>query len=166
MPSNKRITTPQIYKFSKKLWNFTSKNLTESICEILQKDLEIDERMCKGLENLEENLKIYLELLNLSIENFSLTIFGSAIIENGAIIHATNKYHNKPWFSNVAIVMNSEELFDYTTDKGMCYGQVMIYDYLKIINIILINILLGSINFTTLRYTSKEFIKIGINTMV
>ena len=65
--------------------------------------------------------------MNLSIESFSLTIFGSITIENGAIIRATNKYHNKPWFSDVAIIMNFEELFDYTTDKGICYGQVIIY---------------------------------------
>jgi hypothetical protein len=80
--------------------------------------------MKNGFKNLEKSLKIYLELLNLSIESFSLTIFGSITIENGAIMRATNKYHNKPWFSDIAILMNSEELFDYTTDKGICYGQV------------------------------------------
>jgi hypothetical protein len=47
-------------------------------------------------------------------------------IENGAIMRATNKYHNKPWFSNIAVVMNSEEIFDYKTNEGLCYGQVII----------------------------------------
>ena len=58
--------------------------------------MEIDEKMRNGFKNLEKSLKIYLELLNLSIESFFLTIFGSITIENGAIICATNKYHNKP----------------------------------------------------------------------
>ena len=88
--------------------------------------MEIDEKIKNGFKNLEKSLKIYLELLNLSIESFSLTIFESITIENGAIICATNKYHNKPWFSDIVITMNSEELFDYTTDKGICYGQVII----------------------------------------
>ena len=126
LQSNNQTITPQIYQFSNKLWDFKSENLNESICEILQSNLEIDEKMRNGFKNLEKSLKIYLELLNLSIESFSLTIFGSITIENGAIIRATNKYHNKPWFSDIAITMNSEELFDYTTDKGICYGQIII----------------------------------------
>ena len=126
LQSNNQTITPQIYQFSNKLWDFKSENLNESICEILWSNLEIDEKMRNGFKNLEKSLKIYLELLNLSIESFSLTIFGSITIENGAIIRATNKYHNKPWFSDIAITMNSEELFDYTTDKGICYGQIII----------------------------------------
>jgi hypothetical protein len=126
LQSNNQTITPQIYQFSNKLWDFKSENLNESICEILQSNLEIDEKMKNGFKNLEKSLKIYLELLNLSIESFSLTIFGSITIENEAIIRATNKYHNKPWFSDIAIMMNSEELFDYITDKGICYGQVII----------------------------------------
>ena len=126
LQSNNWTITSQIYQFSNKLWDFKSENLNASICKILRSNLEIDEKMRSGFENLEKSLKIYLELLNLSIESFSLTIFGSITIENGAIIHATNKYHNKPWFSDIAITMNSEELFNYATDKRICYGQVII----------------------------------------
>ena len=123
---NNQSTTPQVYKFSNKLWEFNSEKLFESISEILQKGPEIDEKMRKGLEKIEECLKIYLEISNSSIKNYILTVFGSIIIENGAIVRAISNYHNKPWFSNVSILMNSEELFDYITDNGFCYGQVWI----------------------------------------
>jgi hypothetical protein len=123
---NNQSTTPQVYKFSNKLWEFNSEKLFELISEILQKGPEIDEKMRKGLEKIEECLKIYLEISNSSIKNYILTVFGSIIIENGAIVRAINNYHNKPWFSNVSILMNSEELFDYITDNGFCYGQVWI----------------------------------------
>jgi hypothetical protein len=88
--------------------------------------LEINEKMRRGLENIEIILDNYLDLLNISIKSYLLTIYGSVIIENGAIIRATNKYYNKSWFSDVEILMNSEELFDYKTDEGSCYGQVTI----------------------------------------
>ena len=123
---NNQSTTPQVYRFSNKLWKFNSEKLFESISEILQKGPEIDEKMRKGLEKIEECLKIYLEISNSSIKNYILTVFGSIIIENGAIVRAISNYHNKPWFSNVSILMNSEELFDYITDNGFCYGQVWI----------------------------------------
>ena len=39
-------------------------------------------------------------------------------------MHATNSYHNKAWFSNVAISMHLDESDDYTSDQGVCYGLV------------------------------------------
>ena len=89
--------------------------------------MEIDKKIKTGFKNLKKSLKIYLELLNLSIESFSLTIFGLITIENRAIIRAVNKYYNKPWFSNIAIIINSEELFNYITDKGIYYRLIKIF---------------------------------------
>jgi hypothetical protein len=122
-PKN-QTTIPEVYKFSNKLWDFKSQSISKSIAEILWSNLEINEKMRRGLENIEIILDNYLDLLNISIKSYLLTIYGSVIIENGAIICATNKYHNKSWFSDVEILMNSEELFDYKTDEGSCYGQV------------------------------------------
>ena len=121
-----RTTISQAYKFSNKLWDIKSQSISKSIIEILQSNLEINEKMRRGLENIEIILDNYLDLLNISIKSYLLTIYGSTIIENEAIIYAINKYHNKSWFSDVEILMNSEELFDYKTDEGSCYGQVTI----------------------------------------
>ncbi|GES80443.1 hypothetical protein GLOIN_2v1488317 [Rhizophagus clarus] len=35
-------------------------------------------------------------------------------------------YHNKVWFSDIAISMDSEESNDYISDKGLCYGQALL----------------------------------------
>ena len=79
--------------------------------------------MIKGFENLKRTLEIYLNPL---IRNYILTIYGSVILENGAIMRTMNKFHGKPWFSNVTIAMNSEELDEYITDEGLCYRQVIL----------------------------------------
>jgi hypothetical protein len=55
-----------------------------------------------------------------------MSIYRSITIENGAIMRAINNYYGKPWFSNVLVRMDSDELFDYTSDQGICYGQVII----------------------------------------
>ena len=39
-------------------------------------------------------------------------------------MRATSSYHNRPWFNDVAILMNSEESNEYTSDQGVCYRQV------------------------------------------
>ncbi len=53
-------------------------------------------------------------------------IYRSVTIENGAIMHAINSYYGRPWFSNISVRMNSDELFDYASDHSICYGQVII----------------------------------------
>jgi hypothetical protein len=90
----------------------------------------MDEKMRRGFENIERCLNIYFEYSYSSVTNFLLTIFGSITIENGAIVRAISNYYNKPWFSNVSILMNSKELFDYQTDNGICYGQVKIFEFI------------------------------------
>ena len=44
-----------------------------------------------------------------------------------AIICATSSYYGKAWFSNISILMNSEESNDYQSDQGVSYGQVLNY---------------------------------------
>jgi outer membrane protein assembly factor BamA len=52
-------------------------------------------------------------------------IYGSVTLSNGAIVRATSNFHNKEWFSEVAISMSSEESNDYISDQGVCYEQVI-----------------------------------------
>ncbi len=56
-----------------------------------------------------------------------VTIYRSVIIENDAIIHVTNGYYGSPWFSNVSVHMNSDELF---ADYGIYYKQVISISYI------------------------------------
>jgi hypothetical protein len=81
--------------------------------------------MRSGFDNFLECLNLYIDHKKIADES-KVTIYGSVTIENGAIMRATNNYYGKPWFSNVLVRMDSDELFDYTSDQGICYGQVII----------------------------------------
>ena len=78
-----------------------------------------------GLDKFLGCLDFYLELLqNPTIDESLVKIYGSVILENDVIMRVTSKYHNRAWFSRITISMDSEESNDYTSDQGICYGQV------------------------------------------
>ena len=82
--------------------------------------------MKTGFEKFLECLDLYLELLNNpTIDEAQIRIYGSVILSNGTIVRATSNFHNREWFSEVAISMSSEESDDYISDQGVCYGQVI-----------------------------------------
>ena len=87
--------------------------------------------MAAGFSNFSYCLSSYISQLevNLSkdeIDESEVTIYGSVTLENGAIMRASNSYHGNPWFSNVSVHMNSDELFDYISDQEICYEQVIV----------------------------------------
>ena len=87
--------------------------------------------MAAGFSNFSYCLSSYISQLEVDlsedeIDKSEVTIYGSVTLENGAIMRASNSYHNNPWFSNVSVCMNSDELFDYVSDQGICYGQVIV----------------------------------------
>jgi hypothetical protein len=87
--------------------------------------------MAAGFSNFSYCLSSYISQLEVDlsedeIDKSEVTIYGSVTLENGAIMRASNSYHNNPWFSNVSVRMNSDELFDYVSDQGICYGQVIV----------------------------------------
>ena len=60
----------------------------------------------------------------MSLDHYIIKIYSSVILKNRSIIWATDNFYEKAWYSNVAVAMNSEELFEYLSDQGICYGQV------------------------------------------
>jgi hypothetical protein len=85
--------------------------------------------MQTGFNKFLHCLDSYLDLLDDSIITLDgetkINIYGSVTLGNGAIMRASNNYHNKAWFSDIAIVMDSDESSDYISDQGLCYGQVI-----------------------------------------
>ena len=72
-------------------------------------------------------LNTYLDILDYSIvDNSHAKIYQSVTLKNGAIMRATSSYHNRAWFSDVFVLMNSEESNNYISDQGVCYGQINI----------------------------------------
>lgn len=81
-----------------------------------------------GFTKFLDSLNLYLDQLSGStfVDRYKINIFGSVTLENGAIMRANNQYFNKPWFSDVSVRMDPDESFDYSSDKGICYGQVIV----------------------------------------
>ncbi len=117
---------PRVYKFSTKLFEFSLQNFS-TFFDNIKVNTDINDKMQRGFSKFLDCLDLYLELLNVndhSISESRIIIYGSVTLENGAIMRATSSYHNRPWFSDVAILMNSEESNEYISDQGVCYGQV------------------------------------------
>jgi len=115
---------PRAYKFSTKLFEFSLQN-SNAFFNNIKVNTDINDKMQRGFSKFLDCLDLYMELLNNhSISESRITIYGSVTLENGAIMRATSSYHNRPWFSDVAILMNSEESNEYISDQGVCYRQV------------------------------------------
>jgi hypothetical protein len=119
--------TSGAFKFSTKLFGF---KLLEAHTFFLEKDSdpEISDKMKTGFTKFLEGLNLYLDLQRdiTSADECKVTVYGSVTLENLAIVRANNKYYGKPWFSNISVRMNTDELFEYASNKGICYGQVTI----------------------------------------
>ena len=78
-------------------------------------------------------LNIYFSLTNqINLDNYIVKIYSSVTLENRSIIHATDDFYRKAWYSNVAVAMNSDELFEYLSDQEICYRQVYFVFFIKI----------------------------------
>ncbi|GET49863.1 hypothetical protein GLOIN_2v1488317 [Rhizophagus irregularis DAOM 181602=DAOM 197198] len=117
--------TPRTCKFSARLFEFSLQDANTFFNE--KKD-SVDNKMQTGFARFISCLDSYLDLLDgfTIIGETRINIYGSVTLENGAIMRATNRYHNKVWFSDIAISMDSEESNDYISDKGLCYGQALL----------------------------------------
>ncbi|RHZ49132.1 hypothetical protein Glove_529g10 [Diversispora epigaea] len=129
--SSKEIPkTPIALKYSKKLYEFCIQN-AEIYIQTRMNDPDLEKEMKLGFEKFLECLDVYLEIYyqNLSEHekiDMIFHIYGGVTLKFGSIIRATNKFHKKPIFSNIAVEMNADEIFEYTSDNGVCFAQVLL----------------------------------------
>jgi len=107
--------------YTAKLFDF---DLSESMIEQNKKDPNLDKKMVKGFEKFIDCLNEYLKILKITSEGCRIKIYSSVTLKNSAILRTKNDFHHRPWFSNIAVNMNDEELSDYLSDEGICYAQV------------------------------------------
>jgi hypothetical protein len=135
-PKNTKTINP--FKFTNLIWTFDLNNAQGFIDQKL-KNNRPNSNIYSGLENLLNYLSIYFSSTNqINIDNYIIKIYSSVTLENGSIIRATDNFYRKAWYSNVAVAMNSEELLEYLSDDGICYGQVFVVFlfFLKIFKIL------------------------------
>ncbi|RHZ47082.1 hypothetical protein Glove_593g35 [Diversispora epigaea] len=118
--------TPTALIYTSKLFEF--KLLEASIFfEQQKKNPDLTENMIKGFAKFLECLDLFFDMLDIiSAEDCRIKIFGSVTLKNINILRATNKFQNRPWFSNIAIAMDDAELFEYQSDNGTCYAQTLL----------------------------------------
>ena len=97
-------TIPCAFTFTTKLFEFNSTDAM-TFFEEKDSDLKIDDKMKTGFTKFLNSLNLFLDLQLdiISIDESSVKIYGSVTLENGTIVHATNSYYSKPWFSNVSV---------------------------------------------------------------
>ncbi|RHZ71093.1 hypothetical protein Glove_262g1 [Diversispora epigaea] len=129
--SSKEISKTLIaLKYSKKLYKFCIQNV-EIYIQTKINDPDLEKEMKFGFEKFLECLDIYLKIYyqNLSEHekiDMIFHIYGGVMLKFGSIMRATNKFHKKPIFSNIAVKMNADEIFEYTSDNGVCFAQVLL----------------------------------------
>ncbi|RHZ51504.1 hypothetical protein Glove_477g10 [Diversispora epigaea] len=130
----KETKTPRALTYTAKLFIINFSNITE-LCNQQKNNPNINETMRKGFKEFQNCLYEYLsELKKFFTEGSLIKIFGSVTLKNGAILRATNKFHGRPWFSNIAVTMNNEELSKYQSDKGICYAQTLLITEVNVPN--------------------------------
>ncbi|RHZ59866.1 hypothetical protein Glove_360g184 [Diversispora epigaea] len=118
--------TPTALIYTLKLFEF--KLLEASIFfEQQKKNLDLTENMIKDFAKFLECLDSFFDILDIIlVEDCRIKIFGSITLKNINILCATNKFQNRPWFSNIVIAMDDAELFEYQSDNGTCYAQTLL----------------------------------------
>ncbi|RHZ87830.1 hypothetical protein Glove_30g1 [Diversispora epigaea] len=122
----KKFKTPLKFNYSSKLFEFDISEAFEFI-DKYKNEANLDEKMIKGLDHFIQSLDSYFDLLKISTaQGCHIKIYRSVTLENRAILRTTNMFHKRPWFSNISVTMNDEELFEYQSDNGICYAQTLL----------------------------------------
>ncbi|RHZ75905.1 hypothetical protein Glove_208g237 [Diversispora epigaea] len=122
----KKFKTPLKFNYSSKLFEFDISEAFEFI-DKYKNETNLDEKMIKGLDHFIQSLDSYFDLLKISTaQGCHIKIYRSVTLENRAILRTTNMFHKRPWFSNISVTMNDEELFEYQSDNGICYAQTLL----------------------------------------
>ena len=94
------------------------------------KELNWNSERILGLKELPKGMDEYFEIFEniivseLEKEAINVTLFESVKLPNGKIVRASNSFYNEPFFSDINVQIVEEEVSNYETDDGKCYGKV------------------------------------------
>ncbi|RHZ85961.1 hypothetical protein Glove_58g88 [Diversispora epigaea] len=116
----KKYKTSVPLNYTLKLFDFKFSEASE-FCEKQKNNLNLNKKMRKGFTQFFNHLK--LDFSKIISTDTQIKIFGSVTLNNSTFLRATNKYYDNPWFSNIAVIMDTDELFNYQSNSGTCYAQ-------------------------------------------
>ncbi|RHZ77437.1 hypothetical protein Glove_178g27 [Diversispora epigaea] len=122
--------TPIALKYSKKLYEFCIQN-AEIYIQTRMNDPDLEKEMKLGFEKFLKCLDAYLDFYDKKLSeheeiDIKFHIYSGVTLKYGAKMCANNKFHKRPIFSNIAVEMNPDEIFEYTSDNGVCFAQVLL----------------------------------------
>ncbi|RHZ77822.1 hypothetical protein Glove_172g13 [Diversispora epigaea] len=131
--SKEILKIPIALKYSKKLYEFCIQN-AEIYIQTRMNDLNFEKEMKLGFKKFLECLDAYLDFYNQKLSeheeiNIKFYIYSGVTLKYGTKIHANNKFHKRPIFSNIAVEMNPDEIFEYISDNGVLLITEIIMNY-------------------------------------
>ncbi|RHZ65386.1 hypothetical protein Glove_316g7 [Diversispora epigaea] len=133
-----KTKTPMAFVYTAKLFDF---DLSESMIEQNKIDPNLDKKMIKAgvigyfVKSTQFNLLQISRLNYINVlHDHQGNHLSSITLKNGAILRTKNDFHHRPWFSNIAVNMNEEELSEYLSDKGICYAQTLLITEIRLPN--------------------------------
>ncbi|RHZ82938.1 hypothetical protein Glove_102g62 [Diversispora epigaea] len=117
--------TPIVLKYLKKLYEFCIQNAKIYIQTKIN-DPDFEKEMKLGFEKFLECLDVYLDFYDQKLSEYEeidikFRIYSDVMLKYDAKIRANNKFHKRPIFSNIAVKMNPDEIFEYTSDNSVCF---------------------------------------------
>ncbi|CAH1758024.1 2170_t:CDS:2 [Entrophospora sp. SA101] len=116
-PSKKNVETKGIKLFNKYIeidYKKIDKLLFSKYCE--------DSYYKLGFENLKENLKNFLDELQIKRNQMEKIIFYKSAYVSNEIIRTNSDYHGASYFSDVEIFISDEQAEQYSSEDGLWYG--------------------------------------------
>ncbi|RHZ85339.1 hypothetical protein Glove_66g184 [Diversispora epigaea] len=127
----KKYKTLVFLNYTSKLFDFKFSEASE-FCEKQKNNSNLNEKMRKGFTQFFNHLK--LDFSKIISTDTQIKIFGSVTLNNSTFLCATNKYYDNPWFSNIAVIMDTDELSNYQLDSGTCYAQTLLVTQIVLLN--------------------------------
>ncbi len=94
----------------------SANNLAPEVLEAFEQFLLALDKFFDLYEELTEN--------EISSDDIFVKWYKSAVISSGDTIRAISEWYNHSIFDNISINMCNDEIEDYTTNNGMCFGKV------------------------------------------
>ena len=91
----------------------------EKHLQVFQQLGSMNSLQIEGMENLIDSLDTFLDntsITSINNDDSFICLYKSATLQSTDIIHADASYNNTLWFSDVAIVMDTNETIYYTTN--------------------------------------------------